>query len=501
MNDSLRQISKKIHGRRFLFVFDNVWEGDENDWTQMLGALRFGFIGSKILVTSRNWTTDHLRADSCKIFPVSELPLEDCWAIFRDATLPKWSRADHQQEGLIKDRVLGLCNGLPFIASELMSRVCDHLVTSGLGSVNISEMKLWSQYEKGVAPFGRMWLDYTMMSQNMRRCVSFCATLPPNYVLDKKELIDLWMTQGLLQESGQVKDSVEFYHDDHLRSLASQSIFKDVEESEDLFGRKLTFKIHKLIHQFASFIGKEESVCQIVKNPGPEFPDVSHREELRSLVVQVSDSSPGDLLNPATLSKLLTHLIRLRSLAVSNCGVQNIPKIVSDLIHMRLLDVSRNRNLTELPQEICSLYNLETLSVNWCTELVNLPERMCQLVNLTNFYNYMTRAYLPRGVKQLSKLRRLLMFIVGDDEQEGMTSLDDLKGDRVVDNAMMSRDEELLSYLNPYQELEGLCVNGYYGTITLLWFDLLGSLRSIIFSDSPLWVELPALGHCSIWNL
>ncbi|CAI0442609.1 unnamed protein product [Linum tenue] len=390
MNDSLGQISKKIQGRRFLFVFDNVWEGDGNDWTQLLGALRFGLPESKILVTSRNWTTGHLGADSCKIFPVPELPLEDCWQFFV---------------------MLLYQNGVVLIINRRV----------------LSEIEYWD-----------------------------CAM----------ELIDLWMAQGLLQESGQLKDSVEFDPDDHFRLLASQSIFKDVEESEDLFGRKLTFKIHKLIHQFASFIGKEESVCEIVKNPGPEFPDVSHREELRSLVVQVIDPSPGDLLNPATLSKLLTHLIRLR-----------------------------NRNLTELPEEICSLYHLETLSVDWCTELVNLPERMCQLVNLTNFYNYMTRAYLPRGVKQLSKLRRLSMFTVGDDGQEGMTSLDDLKGDRVVDDAMVSRDEELLSYLNPYQELEGLRVIGYYGTITPSWFDLLGSLRSIIFSDSPLWVELPVLGH------
>ncbi|CAL1387008.1 unnamed protein product [Linum trigynum] len=112
---------------------------------------------------------------------------------------------------------------------------------------------------------------------------------------------------------------------------------------------------------------------------------------------------------------------------------------------------------------------------------------MGQLVNLRNFYNYMTQAYLPRGVK----LKRLSMFTVGDDGQEGMSSLDDLTNYRVVDDPMVSRDEEMLCYLKPYQELNGLRVNGYYGTITPVWFDLLGSLKSIILSDSPLWVELP----------
>ncbi|CAI9109187.1 OLC1v1008962C1, partial [Oldenlandia corymbosa var. corymbosa] len=131
-------------------------------------------------------------------------------------------------------------------------------------------------------------------------------------------------------------------------------------------------------------------------------------EKVRSLFFHPSSFIPQDLF---------TSLKAVRSLKLSNCGLLELPQEIGDLIHIRLLDVSKNQ-FTELPESICNLHYLQSLYVDECEKLGQLPQRFGDLVHLRHLYMDETNQLkkMPQEIEKLTSLRTLGKFIVDDDE-------------------------------------------------------------------------------------
>ncbi|WVZ88186.1 hypothetical protein U9M48_034733 [Paspalum notatum var. saurae] len=142
---------------------------------------------------------------------------------------------------------------------------------------------------------------------------------------------------------------------------------------------------------------------------------------------------------PESISKLQ----KLRTLNLSYCAlVSNIPDAIGnchmissiDLSHCSSLEVlpnftRRNRKLRvlrlgytrleRLPSSITTLVNLECLDLQWCFNLVELHEGIgglmkLQVLNLENCGRVRT---MPVSIGQLSGLRSLDLFVVGEGEE------------------------------------------------------------------------------------
>lgn len=162
------------------------------------------------------------------------------------------------------------------------------------------------------------------------------------------------------------------------------------------------------------------------------FPiSVYTQKKLRSLVVEHG----GGFMNGIVLSKVFDQLTCLRTLELSNhdnvwCKViKEFPKQMKRLIHLRYLNLSKNKKIKEMPRTLCELYNLQTLELSWCSNLRKLAQGTGKLIQLKHVENVGTPlSYTRKGVERWSCLWTLSEFIVsGGTDDKKASKLECLK--------------------------------------------------------------------------
>jgi hypothetical protein len=249
-------------------------------------------------------------------------------------------------------------------------------------------------------------------------------------------------------------------------------------------------------------------------------------KKLRSLIVDGYPSSMN-----AALPKLIADLSCLRTLMLSECGIEEVPSNIGKLIHLRHVDLSSNE-IRELPEEMCELYNMLTLDVSSCSKLERLPDNIGRLVKLRHLSVDNWQFVKMRGVEGLSSLRELDEFHVsGSDEVSNigdLRNLNHLQGsltikwlgdvkdpDKVKKAELKSKkhltmlglwfesrtdrekinDDEVLEALEPPPNIDSLTIGYYQGVIFLRVFPgWINKLRVVSLMDWGKIENLPPLG-------
>ncbi|KAG5528012.1 hypothetical protein RHGRI_028818 [Rhododendron griersonianum] len=104
-----------------------------------------------------------------------------------------------------------------------------------------------------------------------------------------------------------------------------------------------------------------------------------------------------------------------------------VPKSISNSNHLRYLNMSFS-NIVYVPESICDLQNLETLKLKHCRELRKLPKRMKHMRNLVylDIKGCRSLISMPPKLGQLTSLRRLSIFIMGQAEDYRIGELKEL---------------------------------------------------------------------------
>ncbi|XP_020532827.1 putative disease resistance RPP13-like protein 1 [Jatropha curcas] len=91
----------------------------------------------------------------------------------------------------------------------------------------ILNSNIWSSQndQSGILPVLR--LSYHQLPSNLKRCFAYCAIFPKDYEFEEKELILLWMAEGLIQPVDSEKETedvgAEYFHELLCRSLFQPS--------------------------------------------------------------------------------------------------------------------------------------------------------------------------------------------------------------------------------------------------------------------------------------
>ncbi|OMO63710.1 Disease resistance protein [Corchorus olitorius] len=265
-------------------------------------------------------------------------------------------------------------------------------------------------------------------------------------------------------------------------------------------------------------------------------------KKVRSLQVELEHR--GSSMKSACLSRLFQNLTCLRTLNLSSSLIKELPTAIKCLIHLRYLDLSKNRDLIELPDEVCDLCNLQTLDLTNCMRLSQLPHGIGKLINLRHLENRGTLLlkFFPKGIASLTSLRTLRKFTVnssirdcevstvedlgnlqhlgGELEIQGLANVRDkseaekaqlreknhlrqlhlsFQGSRALngrslENAFRER-KLILEVLQPPPQLEILKIEGYTGhSILPDWMMFLTKVRRVEFCKCTEWMSLPTLG-------
>lgn len=438
----LVKIHEAIVGNKFLLILDDVWTEDRARWEPLHHCLKCGAQGSRILVTTRKETVALMMETNYRV-TLESLSEKDCWSLF--GRIAFFGRRDEERESLedVGKEIVKKCKGLPLAAKTLGSLLRFKRTREEWQSVMNSELWELEEAEKGIFP--PLLLSYYDLPSTLRRCFSYCAVFPKDYKIEKDRLIKLWMAQGYIRPRGSQR--VDIVAQEYFDHLAMRSFFQDFEKDEE--GDIVICKMHDIVHDVAQFLTKNEcllievnvrgepklNLCfqkachstMILPSGAPFLVSPYDGKKLRSLLLQFI-GRPS--ISAEALHDLFDQLTCLRALDLHDSLIEELPREIGKLRHLRFLDLSYNVKLKVLPESLCDLCNLQSLNISGCNYLKSLPCGIGKLINLRFIDNSQTvhLSFIPQGIGRLTSLQRLTMFFVtGKGKKHGASTLADLK--------------------------------------------------------------------------
>ncbi|KAM3281123.1 hypothetical protein P3S67_028143 [Capsicum chacoense] len=330
-------VQKRLKGRRYLIVIDDIWSKDV--WDSIQGIFPDSKCRSRILLTSRE-TEVAMYANPTSPHEMNLLDLESSWKLLRDKVFgPKH---DHPFElETIGKRIAGKCQGLPLTISVIA------------GHLNKTAMTLES------------WKD-----------------------VDVWRLIQLWIAEGFTRTSGSGK-SMEEVAEDYLNDLISRNLIMVWRKRFN--GEIKVCGMHDIMREFCLIEAEMTKFMHAVRtyNLHPTVPNKNHRRF--SFQTQFSHSVDNccALLPSVTRSIYLFSLLTvpsvtrynilgifpirdltfevfsrfnlLRVLTIFHEKLHSFPLVITELIHLRYLEIRFN---DDIPSSISDLQNLQTIIVH-----------------------------------------------------------------------------------------------------------------------------------------
>ncbi|XP_062074452.1 putative disease resistance protein RGA3 isoform X1 [Humulus lupulus] len=436
-------ISSRLGKGRFLLVLDDVWNEEHSKWEPLEIALKkLERVGSRVLVTTRKESVARVMgASTSHIIKLKELSQNECQLIFERRAFKDRENEEIEELRDLGFHIVSKCKGLPLAAKTLGALM--HFKRTRQEWEDVLQSHLWELNVREVEQylFGPLLLSYLDLSSLEKRCLLHCSIYPKDHLIDKRQLIEMWMSEGHLNSE---EEGVSVF-----QNLTMRSFFQDFQEENNVYDDgNVVCKMHDILHDFVQYLTKRE--CEILEALNINLDDQRRRlrlgdQRIRHLTITMESEAqfPNMKLSSDNKKFLHTFLILrqgdisvsidsstflslryLRSLNLSKCGLKRLPENIGDLIHLRYLEATNNP-LEKLPNTICNLCNLQTLRLeSGCPSLLELPEGIGKLVNLRSLYlwgcSYSFKG-LPKGFSGLTSLRTLDWFQVPEDKTKCLT--------------------------------------------------------------------------------
>ncbi|KAF3947212.1 hypothetical protein CMV_026622 [Castanea mollissima] len=434
----LRKIQDLIKDMKYFLVLDDVWIEDSQKWEPFKVALKNDVHGSRILVTTRKQKVAEMM-ESAPTIILKELSEEDCWLIFSKIAFSNDEQLEYLED--LGRKLAIKCKGLPLAAKTLGSLMQNKRSREQWNNILDSRMWELEDIEKGLlAP---LLLSYYELPSTMRRCFSYCAVFPKDYLFSRDQLVLQWMAQGYIESKANME--LEVIAEEYFEKLAMRSFFQDFEKDINNDDKIIGCKMHDIVHDFAQFMIKNESFeidgdkkleidCQSARHLHLKISkemqcleSIDRAKNLRTLYLL---SHEMDYEFEMLLLNSFQHFRCLRTL-ILDCQIVKLPDAVENLIHLRYFHMSQNVKIEELPETFCNLCNLQTLNIENGHYFKKLPQGMSKLINLRHliFRDYFSRhnVVFPKGIGKLIGLRTLSIFNISDKDHREGCKLGDLK--------------------------------------------------------------------------
>ncbi|KAG6621466.1 hypothetical protein I3842_Q025700 [Carya illinoinensis] len=436
-------LKESLTGKKFLLVLDDVWNDNYMNWEALSKPFGFGAQGSRVLVTTREEKVVSVMQTDFK-YNLKPLPEDECWSLFvRHAFQGNFSDL-HPELEAIGRQIVEKCKGLPLAAKTIGALLWSNVDADHWNRILKSEV--WDMTTE-IIPALR--LSYTHLPSHLKRCFAYCSIYPKDHFFEKKELVLLWMAEGLLQKS---KDkTMEQVGDDNFVDLVSRSLLFQESSTSSTFG------MHDLVNDLARFVSGQFIFRLEVGNSL----QVTNKTRHLSIVDESLENIPKTMLealyeakglrtflpitdywNGLILIKKFAHdhslpMFRfLRVLSFANdSNLTELPDSIGKIRHLRYLDLSWT-GIRKLPDSICKLCNLQTLRLRHCRNLTVLPRDMHKLVSLRHLALIGSAiTEMPLHLGRLKCLQTLDKFVVNKDCGSSigeLGNLEDIGGNLII---------------------------------------------------------------------
>ncbi|KAF8722300.1 hypothetical protein HU200_022613 [Digitaria exilis] len=533
-DDAREFLQKELAGKRFLLVLDGITEiVDNHQWGDLIEVLRPAARRSLIMVTTESETVA-AAIGTMPTLTLGPLGSDDYWKMFKhfafgstedteECTLlgDDWEDAEGDEERLspmeqIASEIAKKMDSLP-LPAQAIGRALYFRRDDEDHWRSVLEDKLWENQDVcEISP--ALWLSYRHLDPRLKQCFAYCAVFPDDYVFRKEELVNMWVSQGLIYSDrvamrledigGEFFDELVhrcfFYSigsnryvihksmQELARAVAMSRFFMITETSGDVPQevRHLTIRTSNLSKL------KSDLALEILPSPDHHF-----LQRVRTILFHADFSESDDFLD--ILGNIFSMAKSMRVLGLSCASLTYLPPEIGQLRRLRYLNLSGNK-MIDLPETLCLLYHLQVLDVSRNSPSLHPPNGITSLIHLRHLYA--TEVFLSSigDIKSLSNLQQLDVFCVGGSMQidtlrrmtqlRGKFSIRDLrqvdasevskgmlKGMQYL-NALqlswnicdgqtkdVSKDEDVLECLQPHDNLRNLEIMGYGGVKFPSW--------------------------------
>lgn len=145
-----------------------------------------------------------------------------------------------------------------------------------------------------------------------------------------------------------------------------------------------------------------ESIISLLSNLGYIDELIPILKESRAETLNLNET----LLDLKVLSRI-GEISSLKKLIISNCGLSEVPVGLKDLVNLKEIDLSGNKNLKEVPDFINDLVNLETLDFSNCDIQSNFDISRLKNLKLLIIDSNKKLNELPTGIENCKELLRI----------------------------------------------------------------------------------------------
>ncbi|GMI79466.1 hypothetical protein like AT4G27220 [Hibiscus trionum] len=342
---------------KFVIILDDLWEKVALDKV----GIPERSVGSKLVLTTRS--SDVCRKMDCRVIKIKPLMEEEAWKLFLEKVggdVLNIPGVEPIARSMAK-RCAGLPLGVITIASCMkgIDDICEW--RNALKELSLRQKSI-NGFEDEV--FQQLQFSYDRLKDpKLQHCFLCCALYPEDEKIEEGSLIQLWITEGLVEEM----DSMQAKFDrggaimNRLISNCLLEVFTNLENER-------TVKMHDLLRDMALHIAESRFLVKagmmLIKPPGVQ--EWSKDVEKVSLMRNQWLDIPLEMSSPKCPS--------LTTLLLSDCDISSIPQgFFKHMDALKVLDLSRNPIKT-LPNSFSNyLRNLTSLLLADCEDLENVP--------------------------------------------------------------------------------------------------------------------------------
>nr|AKE49467.1 NBS-LRR disease resistance protein NBS52 [Dimocarpus longan] len=367
------EILKSLRNKRFVLFLDDLWE--------RLDLLKVGVSFPenqnefKIVFTTRSEEVCSQMGANRK-FKLIGLPQEAALSLFRQ-NVGEDVLNSHHEISKLAEIVAAECDGLPLA-----------LVTIGRAMASRKKPDDWryaikilksypSQFpEMGKYIFPTLRFSYDSLSDDtLKICFLYCSIFPEDHKIENKELVNLWIGEGFFNDFDNVYEAQERGRY-VLESLKLACLLEESYDEGISYEKDDHVKMHDVLRDMAQWLAREHGNEILVRE---EIGLIKSKEIAKwKEIVRVSlngDSTEFLLQKPIVCA-------RLQTIFVMGSHMTTLPgTLFQSMQNLGVLNLSNNKDLTELPIEIGALKSLYYLNLSK-TRLRELPHEVKNLTQL-----------------------------------------------------------------------------------------------------------------------
>ncbi|KAL4554901.1 hypothetical protein LXL04_037510 [Taraxacum kok-saghyz] len=383
-NKILRRLKTRLDANRcgkILLILDDVWEKID------LYAVGIPSV-CKILLTTRSF--DVCRDMSVDVpFELNLMSEEDAWNLFVQSAGTILSLDNGKQSPARK--IVASCRGLPLAIKTLGKSLRDTPQIAIWRNTYLRwrcSSPLFKNIEKDI--FRPLSLSYhSLPSKILQQCFLYCSLYPASFQIDVVELIQCWVSDGLINENQTVEESFNF-------GVALIQRLKDL-CLLDQDGAQGSVKMHDVFRDLAVLLSQNEELFGFHCQSSLPFNQMPKEYSKR---VSLIGCKITKLQNYHVCSNLTVLFLQGNPIKIIPDDFFNNVKL------LRVLNLSETQ-ITDLPPSFLCLGELRSLFLRGCFSLMNLPslEHLCKLLVL-DLSSTPIRELLD-GLGSLCRLREL----------------------------------------------------------------------------------------------